>query len=141
MFAKQYSKPYHASQEAQHKRSTNTLIGVSVQLSYYKLSCDKLALHSRPFESVEFCLNRACTTLAILTFRELHDILQKASRELLALQYQPTSVVRVQSMGLLTGASRWTANKNIPIFYNYNGPMYKLSECSCLGQRWTKPIG
>ena len=71
MFAKQYSKPYHTSQEAQHKRSRNTLIGVSVHLADYRLSCDKMALHSRPFESVEFCLNRACTALPIFTLRQL----------------------------------------------------------------------
>ena len=70
MFGKLYSKPYLTSQEAQHKQSRNISIGVSVHLTDYKLSCDKMALHSIPFESVEYCLNGACTALAILTFRE-----------------------------------------------------------------------
>ena len=32
------------------------LIGISVHLEDYKLPCDKMALHSRPFESVDFFL-------------------------------------------------------------------------------------
>ena len=66
-----------------------------------------MRFYFRPFENVEFCLNRACTALTILALRELlHlfmtnkgrvDILQKASRELLGLQYQLTPIVRVQS--------------------------------------------
>ena len=46
----------------------NTLIFISMKND--ELSCDKMAFYSRHFENVEFCLNRARTTLAILIFRE-----------------------------------------------------------------------
>ena len=59
------------SPEAQDTRSSEILTGVSVHLTDYKLSCDKLAFYSRPFKNIEFCLNRACTALAILICREM----------------------------------------------------------------------
>ena len=73
-----------------------------------------MTFYSRPFEVVEVCLNRACTALAILNFRELLHLLMtnkpkytqivdthvtKGKPRALGLEYQLKSVVRTQSRG------------------------------------------
>ena len=50
------------------------MIGVSVHKQTTNEPVTKMAFYSRLFESVEFCLNRACIALAILTLRELLDL-------------------------------------------------------------------
>ena len=108
--ALQYSKPYHAGPETQDTKSSNTLIEASVHWTDYKVSWNKLAFYSRPFESASklpkpwrYSILGTCCICSWQTMEYIQklciDILHLASRELLGLQYQLTSVVGVQSMG------------------------------------------